>query len=106
MSKVKVNIELEDSIYEDFKLKFKEAKKNFPNLPINTVEEFIAESINKMPAFDKKFDDIAKQFDVNILDILGKSGIDMSELSKIFTSNGSKDSDKNNDKKKEEKKID
>ncbi|MDR1850690.1 MAG: hypothetical protein LBQ45_00990 [Mycoplasmataceae bacterium] len=98
MAKVKLNIEIDDATYEAFKTKFEQFKKMVP-ASLNTftsVEEFIADFLEKMQAFEKSMG----SFDMgNIGDMIKNSGVDLNSMFDMFK----KDEDKEEEKKEEKK---
>ncbi|MDR2829179.1 MAG: hypothetical protein LBV48_01095 [Mycoplasmataceae bacterium] len=101
MAKVRINIELDDKVYEQYKQKFNDLKKSFPMVPFNSVEEFIAQSLETLQGFDGKIADLTKKIDIDLADLIEKSGADIASITEMLKKDKTEAAD---EEKKEEKK--
>ncbi|MDR2829342.1 MAG: hypothetical protein LBV48_01975 [Mycoplasmataceae bacterium] len=101
MAKVRINIELDDKVYEQYKQKFNDLKKSFPMVPFNSVEEFIAQSLETLQGFDGKIADLTKKIDIDLADLIEKSGVDISSITEMLKKDKLDDNEDSYEEKKE-----
>ncbi|MDR2828980.1 MAG: hypothetical protein LBV48_00050 [Mycoplasmataceae bacterium] len=95
MAKVRLNIELDDKAYEDYKKKFNDIKRVSPSFPVSSVEEFIALSLETLYGVDEKIAFLTKRLNFDLTDIIGKEGIDIVDIiEKTKANNDDNDDDK------------
>jgi hypothetical protein len=84
MAKVRLNIEIDDKLYELYKEKFENIKKTFPGMSFATVEDFIASSLETIQNMDTKMANLTKKLNSELVDILEKSGADLTSITDIL----------------------
>ncbi|MDR3249600.1 MAG: hypothetical protein LBS95_00795 [Mycoplasmataceae bacterium] len=99
MAKVKLNIEIDDNVYESFKNKFNELKKVNPliSMQFNSVEQYIAFMIENYEKYEGKLNGITKNMGEKLQNILSSGSLDFNELNKLF--NEKPEEEKDEDKK-------
>ncbi|MDR2821752.1 MAG: hypothetical protein LBV53_02210 [Mycoplasmataceae bacterium] len=101
MAKVRLNIEIEDKVYEQYKEKFNKIKSAFPLMPLTSVEDFIASSLETMQNMDTKMADLTKKLNIDLVDILEKSGADLTSITEVLKKTKTDDIIDEEDEKKE-----